>query len=160
MKTTTHKILNREDEILSGYAPMLSSGMLSMPMMSALVFVSFPFCVEEFRARKDREKNDLLALIEHPNLNKDFCVEEFRARKDREKKMLLALIEDPGSGTIEYEELLKVMSHKMLKCDPKDDIFKAFRFFDDDETDIDECTLPMGVGSITGQHHQGGPFKF
>merc|ERR1711869_13730 len=39
-----------------------------------------------------------------------------------------------GSGTIEYEEFLKMMTHKILNRDPKDEILKAFRLFDDDET--------------------------
>ena len=36
--------------------------------------------------------------------------------------------------TIEYEEFLKMMTHKILNRDPKDEILKAFRLFDDDET--------------------------
>merc|ERR1712072_1051884 len=39
-----------------------------------------------------------------------------------------------GSGTIEYEECLNMMTHKILNRDPKDEILKAFRLFDDDET--------------------------
>merc|ERR1739840_37134 len=41
---------------------------------------------------------------------------------------------DDGSGTIGYEEFLKMMTHKILNRDPKDEILKAFRLFDDDET--------------------------
>jgi len=33
-----------------------------------------------------------------------------------------------------YEEFLKMMTHKILNRDPKDEILKAFRLFDDDET--------------------------
>jgi len=43
-------------------------------------------------------------------------------------------IDDDGSGTIGYEEFLKMMTHKILNRDPKDEILKAFRLFDDDET--------------------------
>merc|ERR1712014_571395 len=32
------------------------------------------------------------------------------------------------------EEFLKMMTHKILNRDPKDEILKAFRLFDDDET--------------------------
>merc|ERR1712196_53091 len=32
------------------------------------------------------------------------------------------------------EEILKMMTHKILNRDPKDEILKAFRLFDDDET--------------------------
>ena len=40
----------------------------------------------------------------------------------------------PGSGSIEFEEFLKMMTQKILNRDPKDEILKAFRLFDDDET--------------------------
>merc|ERR1712222_7986 len=43
-------------------------------------------------------------------------------------------VDDDGSGTIGYEEFLKMMTHKILNRDPKDEILKAFRLFDDDET--------------------------
>ena len=39
-----------------------------------------------------------------------------------------------GSGTIGYDEFLKMMTQKILNRDPKDEILKAFRLFDDDET--------------------------
>lgn len=41
-----------------------------------------------------------------------------------------------GSGSIEFEEFLKMMTQKILNRDPKDEILKAFRLFDDDETGI------------------------
>jgi len=46
----------------------------------------------------------------------------------------VVVVDDDGSGTIEYEEFLKMMTHKILNRDPKDEILKAFRLFDDDET--------------------------
>jgi len=47
---------------------------------------------------------------------------------------MISDVDDDGSGTIEYEEFLKMMTHKILNRDPKDEILKAFRLFDDDET--------------------------
>jgi len=47
---------------------------------------------------------------------------------------MISDVDDDGSGTIEYEEFLKMMIHKILNRDPKDEILKAFRLFDDDET--------------------------
>ena len=38
-------------------------------------------------------------------------------------------IDDDGSGTIEYEELLKMMTQNILKRGPKDEILKAFWLF-------------------------------
>ena len=47
---------------------------------------------------------------------------------------MLSLGNHNNSHTIEYEEFLKMMTHKILNRDPKDEILKAFRVFDDDET--------------------------
>ena len=47
---------------------------------------------------------------------------------------MISDIDDGGSGTGKYEEFLKMMTHKILNRDPKDEILKAFRLFDDDET--------------------------
>ena len=47
---------------------------------------------------------------------------------------MIADVDDDGSGSIEFEEFLKMMTHKILNRDPKDEILKAFRLFDDDET--------------------------
>ena len=47
---------------------------------------------------------------------------------------MISDVDDDGSGTIEYEEFLKIMTHQILNRDPKDEILKAFRLFDDDET--------------------------
>ena len=35
---------------------------------------------------------------------------------------------------MKYEEFLQMMTHKIFNRDPKDEIMKAFRLFDDDET--------------------------
>lgn len=47
---------------------------------------------------------------------------------------MIADVDDDGSGSIEFEEFLKMMTQKILNRDPKDEILKAFRLFDDDET--------------------------
>ena len=47
---------------------------------------------------------------------------------------MISDVDDDGSGTIEYEEFLKMMTHKILNMDPKDESLKAFRLFEDDET--------------------------
>ena len=39
-----------------------------------------------------------------------------------------------GSGVIDYPEFLDMMSAKMQERDPKEEMMKAFRLFDDDET--------------------------
>merc|ERR1712146_54848 len=52
----------------------------------------------------------------------------FEPKKEEIQKMI-SDVDDDGSGTIEYEESLKILNR-----DPKDEILKAFRLFDDDET--------------------------
>ena len=61
---------------------------------------------------------------------------------DKAKRLRNSLCEDlltsggleVGGGTIGYEEFLEMVVHKILNRDPKDEILKAFRLFDDDET--------------------------
>merc|ERR1711976_583398 len=57
----------------------------------------------------------------------------FEPNKEEIQKMI-SDVDDDGSGTIEFSEFLQMMSQKILNRDPKDDILKAFRLFDDDET--------------------------
>ena len=47
---------------------------------------------------------------------------------------MISDVDDDGSDTIEYEEVLQMMMHKIFNRDPKDEILKAFRLVDDDET--------------------------
>merc|ERR1712187_1103809 len=51
-----------------------------------------------------------------------------------EMQKMISDVDDAGSGTIGYEEFVKMMTHKILNRDPKDEILKAFRLFDDEET--------------------------
>merc|ERR1712185_196813 len=55
----------------------------------------------------------------------------FEPKKEEIQKMI-SDVDDDGSGTIEYEEFLKMMTHKILNRDPKDEIIKVFRLFDDE----------------------------
>merc|ERR1712050_615433 len=59
---------------------------------------------------------------------------ELTEPKKEEIQKMISEVDDDGSGTIGYEEFLKMMTHKILNRDPKDEILKAFRLFDDDET--------------------------
>ena len=54
--------------------------------------------------------------------------------KTEEIQKMISDVNDDGSGTSEYEKFLEMMSHKMLNQDPKDEISKALRLIDDDET--------------------------
>merc|ERR1712032_1519584 len=69
-----------------------------------------------------------------PRSSKLPCARSGSSRRRRKFKKMISDVDDDGSGTIEYEEFLKMMTHKILNRDPKDEILKAFRLFDDDET--------------------------
>ncbi|KAL9138920.1 centrin [Amphidinium carterae] len=58
----------------------------------------------------------------------------FEPKKEEIQKMISDVDDDGMSGSIGYDEFLKMMTHKILNRDPKDEILKAFRLFDDDET--------------------------
>eukprot|EP00274_Cyanoptyche_gloeocystis_P007843 CAMPEP_0196653436 /NCGR_PEP_ID=MMETSP1086-20130531/3059_1 /TAXON_ID=77921 /ORGANISM="Cyanoptyche gloeocystis , Strain SAG4.97" /LENGTH=99 /DNA_ID=CAMNT_0041984633 /DNA_START=400 /DNA_END=696 /DNA_ORIENTATION=+ len=47
---------------------------------------------------------------------------------------MISDIDKDGSGTIDFEEFLEMMTQKMSEKDPKEDILKAFKLFDDDST--------------------------
>merc|ERR1712124_245629 len=54
--------------------------------------------------------------------------------KPGEIEKMIGEVDDDGSGEIGYPEFLKMMTNKILNKDPKDDMLKAFRLFDDDGT--------------------------
>lgn len=47
---------------------------------------------------------------------------------------MIADIDKDGSGTIDFEEFLSMMTSKMGERDSREEILKAFRLFDDDNT--------------------------
>jgi centrin-1 len=49
-------------------------------------------------------------------------------------KKMIADIDKDGNGTIDFEEFLQMMTAKMGERDSREEILKAFRLFDDDET--------------------------
>ena len=57
----------------------------------------------------------------------------FEPRKDEVKRMISEMDKD-GSGTIEYPEFEEMMAAKMAERDPREEILKAFKLFDDDNT--------------------------
>ena len=47
---------------------------------------------------------------------------------------MISDVKDDDSGTTEYDESLKVITHKILNRNPQDQIPKASRLLNDDET--------------------------
>ena len=57
----------------------------------------------------------------------------FEPKKDEVKKMIAECDRDQ-SGVIEFPEFLEMMTQKMAERDPREEMLKAFRLFDDDDT--------------------------
>ena len=54
--------------------------------------------------------------------------------KREEIKKLISEVDKDGSGVIDFPEFLDMMTAKMQERDPREEMMKAFRLFDDDET--------------------------
>lgn len=57
----------------------------------------------------------------------------FEPKKEEIKKMI-ADVDKEGTGKLSYDDFITLMSVKMAEKDSKEEIMKAFRLFDDDET--------------------------
>lgn len=57
----------------------------------------------------------------------------FEPKKEEIKKMVQEIDKD-GSGTLSFDDFLALMAAKMADKDSKEEILKAFRLFDDDDT--------------------------
>merc|ERR1712022_80963 len=57
----------------------------------------------------------------------------FEPKKEEIRKMIGDLDKN-NDGTVDFEELMILMSGKLSDKDAKEDIVKAFRLFDEDET--------------------------
>ena len=57
----------------------------------------------------------------------------FEPKKDEVRKMIQECDRDQ-SGVIDFPEFLEMMTQKMAERDPRDEMLKAFRLFDDDDT--------------------------
>jgi centrin-1 len=43
-------------------------------------------------------------------------------------------VDEDGNGGVEFDEFLKMMAFKILNRDPKEEMMKTFRLFDDENT--------------------------
>ena len=57
----------------------------------------------------------------------------FEPKKEEVKKMI-AEVDREGKGVIEFQDFLDLMTVKMAERDPREEMLKAFRLFDDDST--------------------------
>merc|ERR1712034_123035 len=54
--------------------------------------------------------------------------------KKEEVKRMIAEIDKDGSGQVDFMEFMDLMTVKMAERDPREEILKAFKLFDDDNT--------------------------
>ena len=57
----------------------------------------------------------------------------FEPKKEEIQKMI-SDVDDSGDGEIDFDEFMVMMTAKMGEKDSRDDLIKAFRVFDSDET--------------------------
>ena len=57
----------------------------------------------------------------------------FEPKKEEVKKMI-AYVDIEGKGVIEFTDFMQLMTGKISERDPREEILKAFRLFDDDST--------------------------
>mgnify|MGYP000007461960 FL=1 len=57
----------------------------------------------------------------------------FEPKKEEIKKMI-ADLDTEGKGVIDYADFLDLMTTKMAERDPMEEMMKAFRLFDEDDT--------------------------
>ena len=54
--------------------------------------------------------------------------------KKEEIKKLISDVDKDGSGSVDFNAFLQIMTVKMSERDSKEEILKAFKLFDDDDT--------------------------
>lgn len=57
----------------------------------------------------------------------------FEPKKEEIKKMI-SEVDREGKGVIEFADFMELMTVKISERDPREEILKAFRLFDDDNT--------------------------
>ncbi|KNC50264.1 caltractin [Thecamonas trahens ATCC 50062] len=88
---------------------------------------------QEIREAFDLFDTDSSGTIDARELKVAMRALGFEPSRDELKKMI-ADVDRDGSGTIEYSEFEQMMVSKMSERDGKEEILKAFRLFDDDDT--------------------------
>ena len=112
---------------------------------------------QEIREAFDLFDTDGSGTIDAKELKVAMRALGFEPKKEEIKKMI-ADIDKDGSGTIDFDEFLQMMTAKMSEKDSREEILKAFRLFDDDETGkisfknlkrvAKEVRLPPGTSSF------------
>lgn len=90
---------------------------------------------QEIRDAFDLFDTDSSGTIDARELKVAMRALGFEPGKDEIKRMI-AQVDASGSGTIDYADFLSLMTVKMGERDSREEILKAFRLFDDDNTGV------------------------
>ncbi|KND04712.1 centrin-1 [Spizellomyces punctatus DAOM BR117] len=88
---------------------------------------------QEIREAFDLFDTDGSGTIDTKELKVAMRALGFEPKKDELKRMI-AEVDRTGSGSIDFNDFLELMTAKMAEKDTREEIIKAFRLFDDDET--------------------------
>ncbi|KAL7525106.1 hypothetical protein ACHAXR_002436 [Thalassiosira sp. AJA248-18] len=88
---------------------------------------------QEIREAFDLFDTDGSGTIDAKELKVAMRALGFEPSKEEIRK-LISQIDKDGSGTVDFSEFLVMMTTKMGERDSREEIIKAFRLFDDDET--------------------------
>ncbi|KAJ3172015.1 hypothetical protein HDU88_006827 [Geranomyces variabilis] len=88
---------------------------------------------QEIREAFDLFDTDGSGTIDTKELKVAMRALGFEPKKEELKKMV-AEVDRTGSGVIDFNDFLELMTSKMSEKDTREEIVKAFRLFDDDDT--------------------------
>lgn len=122
----------------SGFGSSASSSSSSSSASRARSGAADKFPLTEDQKQEIKEAFDLFdtdgsGTIDQKELKVAMRALGFEPKRDEIKKMI-ADIGKTGAGTIDLQDFMFLMSGKMTERDSKEEILKAFRLFDDDET--------------------------
>ncbi|EOD09660.1 Centrin, partial [Emiliania huxleyi CCMP1516] len=89
--------------------------------------------MQELREAFDLFDTDGSGMIETKELQVALRALGFDSKKDKVRKMI-ADIDLDGSGTIDFNEFVEMMTGKMGDRDSPEELSRVFKLFDDDET--------------------------
>merc|ERR1711998_741734 len=88
---------------------------------------------QEIREAFDLFDTDGAGCIDAKELKVAMRALGFAPKKEEVRKMISDIDKD-GDGTIDFDEFMMMLTAKMGEKDSREEIIKAFRLFDDDET--------------------------
>ncbi|KAJ1515731.1 hypothetical protein HMI56_001706 [Coelomomyces lativittatus] len=106
---------------------------------------------QEIREAFDLFDTDGSGSIDSKELKVAMRALGFEPKKDEIKKMIQE-IDKNGTGSIDFNEFLDLMASKMAERDSREEILKAFKLFDDDNTGKISFKNLKRVAKELGEH--------